>query len=126
MFFKKKIPKWVLTFPYEMDKAALISLAESSTRPFDSPREMNFVLYGFKTIKLGEEAATHFEKVGWRCSFEKQKDDINKFLLVATKDNYRITDESYRADSALFQRIADLHKVSYDGWFAESKPDSDS
>lgn len=122
MFFKQNIPTWVRNFPVAMDKEALTQLAKASTGPFDKPREMNFCLYSIPTDGNAEAIVAMIakHKPGWQCEVAPQADVPDKLTLTVTKNDYRLTEDSYMDDSTFFQQLADTYHVEYDGWFASS------
>lgn len=118
MIFRKSIPEWVKKFPYELDREALITLAKNSKGRLESPREMNFVLYGFIEKQDIESAMDLIEKKGWSCSTQEQSDDQSKKLIISTKREYVLTEDQYVKDSSFFQGVAKIYNTGYDGWYA--------
>lgn len=113
------MPKWLEDLS-EPEKAVMTQLARDSKGRLAMPREMNFVLYGFSQGEDLENAIQQIEGRGWVCSIQRQADEPNKLLLTATKQNYVIMRDSHVDDKAFFQRMANLHAVGYDGWFASN------
>lgn len=115
-----KIPKWVRSFPYELDKTALENLARTSKGSFEKPREMILVLYGFSKLEDVNSAIHQFEQQGWDCAHYEQSDEMRKYIIEAKKSEYVINEESYRRDSTFFMKAAKLYNAQYDGWFASN------
>lgn len=118
--FPKRVPKWVIEYPIEIEKQALIALANSSNGPFEKSREMNFSLYGFAEGRELDEAMSRISEHGWKCMVEPQADEPGKFLLTAQKEPYSITEQNYKQDVQYFRRIANLYHVGFDGWLASN------
>ena len=115
-----EIPDWVTNYPYEMDKAALINLAQTSEGSLDKPREMNFSLYDFAAKADAAAAAEEVQQAGWHCQIAHQQDDPSRWEITAQKQNYRLDQAQYEADTAFFSQVAFAHHGQYDGWFAGS------
>ncbi len=114
------IPRWVKEYPVDLDREALMGLAKASQTPLDTPREMNFSIYEFKTKEDAENAVHQIEEQGWSCTLQKQVDDSRYFVIDATKQGYVLAEETYSADVAFFSRIADMYGAEYDGWYASA------
>ncbi|GEM_PF-1415379 len=116
----RRPPKWVKTYPIEIDRITLTRLARASKGSFDKPREMNFCIYKIKPIQEFEEIQKNIQKAGWMCQVSEDPADPGKLALTATKYDYCITESNYTRDSIFFRRLAEMYGASYDGWFASS------
>ena len=117
-----RIPKWVSTFPHEMDRMALTQLAKNSKGPFEKEREMNFSLFDFETSTPFEEVGAKIEEhgEGWVYITQPQAEAPGRVALTATKKDYTFTQSNYITDVAFFQQLARMYGAQYDGWFASN------
>lgn len=115
-----RIPKWVSSYPSEIDRNALISVAESSEGNLEGPREMNFVLYDFASKESLDAAMNLMQEKGWTCQYGPQDEDPSLSMIIAQKQGYIIEQDSYEADTSFFKRVANMYDAHYDGWFASN------
>jgi hypothetical protein len=113
----KYIPDWVDKFPVESERHGLLSVAMRKGS-LAQPREMNFVLAKFTSSEYAEEAAYQVAQNGWKGKVDPDADDPEFMTVIATKDQYSITEETFIDDLQYFYRIAKLYDAVYDGWFA--------
>lgn len=111
-----RIPKWVREYPYELDRAALINLANVSKGRFDHPREMVYSLYGLRDQKTIDNIIARIEQAGWEC--ELFNDENSEYLLESKKENYTLNYDNYVSDTQFFLQIAKTYGVGYEGWHA--------
>jgi len=118
--FRKRVPAWVRSFPIAMDKATLTLLAKNSKGPFEHPREMNFCLIDFSEGPGLDEARVHMKAKGWRSEAVELPEKPGKIILTATKDDYVMTEDTYKRDVIFFNHLAEMYDAKYDGWFASN------
>ena len=110
--------KWIKEFPSEYDRSALLSLLKTSKGPLEKPRALTFVLADFTDADEIESAIHQIEQKGWSCRCQEDSENQGAFKIKAQQNDYVINDEDFIDDVVYFQRIANIYKATYDGWYA--------
>lgn len=113
-----KIPKWVRDLPDDSpDKTLLIKIVESTKRHLNDKWQITFSLKSISDKSLAQNICTEYlEKNGWQCQIE-QDSASDKCWIEATKSDYMIDEHPFMDDVALFERLASLYKIAFDGWY---------
>lgn len=112
----RKIPKWVHKIPDYATRNQLIEVAKGTKGKFDKPRYIVHSLEGFKSEESYRQAARRLKENGWECKVGVQRSDTITYDMKCSKSDFRFTEEAYKQDNSLFNRIAEAHHIEYGGW----------
>jgi hypothetical protein len=116
---KEKLPNWIKNESDPMVKDVLTRLYYGRTKPFDTPREMLFVIVNIPDLDSAQNAVIYLEQKEWACQIFKSDEEGNRYTVYAEKANYVLEETQLAHDMNFFIRIAEMYGGVYDGWEAE-------